>query len=79
MSGQMHGSHSTGAPRCRQGSGLRVHWYDAYYGKDDFRKWATTFYPLNVGFNTARFPNQLKPVADAVASRRPAIPHVVRA
>jgi len=46
--------------------GFECYWYDAYYGKDDFPKVGNYVLPVERGFNTARFPNQLKPVADAV-------------
>lgn len=46
--------------------GFECYWYDAYYGKDDFPKVGNYVLPIERGFNTTRFPNQLKPVADAV-------------
>jgi len=49
-----------------KGLGFECYWYDAYYGKDDFPSVGNYVLPLERGFNTTRFPNLLKPVADAV-------------
>lgn len=46
--------------------GFECYWYDAYYGKDDFPTVGNYVLPVERGFNTARFPNLLKPVAEAV-------------
>ncbi len=46
--------------------GFECYWYDAYYGKDDFPKVGNYVVPVERGFNSTRFPNQLKPVAEAV-------------
>ncbi len=46
--------------------GFECYWYDAYYGKDDFPTVGNYVLPMARGFNQSRFPNQLKPVADAV-------------
>jgi len=45
--------------------GFECFWYDAYYGKDDFPSVGNYVLPLARGFNTARFPNLLQPLADA--------------
>lgn len=45
--------------------GFECSWYDAYYGKDDFPSVGNYVLPLARGFNTARFPNLLQPLADA--------------
>jgi alpha-galactosidase len=46
--------------------GFECYWYDAYYGKDDFPTVGNYVLPVERGFNTARFPNQLKPLSEAV-------------
>ena len=46
--------------------GFECYWYDAYYGKDDFPTVGNYVLPYDRGFNTTRFPSQLKPVADSV-------------
>jgi alpha-galactosidase len=46
--------------------GFECYWYDAYYGKDDFPTVGNYVLPVERGFNAARFPNQLKPIAEAV-------------
>ena len=46
--------------------GFECYWYDAYYGKDDFPVVGNYVLPVERGFNTTRFPNQLKPIAEAV-------------
>ncbi len=46
--------------------GFECYWYDAYYGKDDFPTVGDYVLPVERGFNLTRFPNQLKPVAEAV-------------
>ena len=46
--------------------GFECYWYDAYYGKDNFPVVGNYVLPVERGFNTARFPHQLKPIADAV-------------
>ena len=45
--------------------GFECYWYDAYYGKDNFPTVGNYVLPVLRGFNTARFPNGLKPLADA--------------
>lgn len=45
--------------------GFECFWYDAYYGKDDFPSVGNYVLPVERGFNTARFPNLLTPVAEA--------------
>ncbi|MDX9975077.1 MAG: alpha-galactosidase [FCB group bacterium] len=45
--------------------GFECFWYDAYYGKDDFPTVGNYVLPVERGFNTARFPNQLTPIAEA--------------
>jgi len=46
--------------------GFECYWYDAYYGKDDFPTVGNYVLPYERGFNTARLPHQLQPIADAV-------------
>lgn len=46
--------------------GFECYWYDAYYGKDDFPTVGNYVLPVLRGFNTSRFPNGLKPIAEAV-------------
>lgn len=46
--------------------GFECYWYDAYYGKDDFPTVGNYVLPVERGFNATRFPNQLKPLAEAV-------------
>jgi alpha-galactosidase len=46
--------------------GFECYWYDAYYGKDNFPTVGNYVLPVERGFNTVRFPNQLKPVSEAV-------------
>lgn len=46
--------------------GFECYWYDAYYGKDDFPTVGNYVLPVARGFNTIRFPNLLKPIAEAV-------------
>ena len=46
--------------------GFECYWYDAYYGKDNFPSVGNYVLPLERGFNTTRFPNLLKPIAEAV-------------
>ena len=46
--------------------GFECFWYDAYYGKDDFPTVGNYVLPVERGFNATRFPNQLKPLAEAV-------------
>ncbi|OQB37031.1 MAG: Alpha-galactosidase [Candidatus Hydrogenedentes bacterium ADurb.Bin179] len=46
--------------------GFECYWYDAYYGKDNFPTVGNYVLPVERGFNTTRFPNLLKPVAEAV-------------
>lgn len=46
--------------------GFECYWYDAYYGKDDFPTVGNYVLPVERGFNTTRFPNQLKPISEAV-------------
>lgn len=45
--------------------GFECYWYDAYYGRDNFPTVGNYVLPVLRGFNTARFPNGLKPVAEA--------------
>ncbi len=45
--------------------GFECFWYDAYYGKNDFPTVGNYVLPVERGFNTARFPRGLKPIADA--------------
>lgn len=49
-----------------KGLGFECFWYDAYYGKDDFPVVGNYVLPVERGFNTSRFPNGLKPIAEAV-------------
>lgn len=46
--------------------GFECYWYDAYYGRDDFPTVGNYVLPVERGFNTARFPRLLAPVAEAV-------------
>jgi len=46
--------------------GFECYWYDAYYGKDNFPTVGNYVLPVERGFNTARFPNGLKPLSEAV-------------
>lgn len=46
--------------------GFECYWYDAYYGKNDFPTVGNYVLPVERGFNTARFPNQLTPLSEAV-------------
>ncbi len=46
--------------------GFECYWYDAYYGKDNFPTVGNYVLPVERGFNTTRFPNQLKPLSEAV-------------
>lgn len=46
--------------------GFECYWYDAYYGKDDFPTVGNYVLPVERGFNAIRFPNQLKPISEAV-------------
>jgi alpha-galactosidase len=46
--------------------GFECYWYDAYYGKDNFPTVGNYVLPVERGFNAARFPNQLTPIAEAV-------------
>ncbi|MBX7259542.1 MAG: NPCBM/NEW2 domain-containing protein [Candidatus Hydrogenedentes bacterium] len=45
--------------------GFECFWYDAYYGKANFPTVGNYVLPVLRGFNTTRFPNGLKPLADA--------------
>ncbi len=46
--------------------GFECYWYDAYYGRDDFPTVGNYVLPVERGFNTTRFPNQLRPLSEAV-------------
>lgn len=62
------GTESTALAHLEAGKdlGFECYWYDAYYGKDDFPTVGNYVLPVERGFNTARFPNGLKPLSEAV-------------
>jgi len=46
--------------------GFECYWHDAYYGRDDFPSVGNYVLPVERGFNSARYPNQMKVIAEAV-------------